>query len=123
MRKIATFILAAGLSTTVALLPSVSYGVATRTCANGSTSHAATQQEADSANAGGIIVGETQLCPEDAALGVTAQAGQAKEFLNTTWCGGKPGAAGGYVSNVEQLDAKFAVCIANFVRQYRQKDP
>jgi len=48
---------------------------------------------------------------------------QAKQTLNTMWCGGRAASCGPYTSTVDGLDPKFATCAAKFLQAVRQRDP
>lgn len=116
MRRVA-FIISALLLGCVGVLPAYAAAdTTTRTCKDGSTSHSATQAEADSANSGGIIVGQTQLCPEDAKLGISAEVGQAKEFLRSRYQPGKCSATTG-ADGINRLDDQFAINLANMLKK------
>ncbi|MEK9154061.1 MAG: M15 family metallopeptidase [Patescibacteria group bacterium] len=54
------------------------------------------------------------VCPEDAKAGITETAGAAKQDLNNARCNSGV--------NVAQLDSKFAVCAARFVKALRNAD-
>jgi hypothetical protein len=72
------------------------------------------------ASKGVIKLGEL-TCPIEQS-GITAEFGQAKIDLNSMWCRGKAGQCGSYRSSVEELDPKFAVCAAKFLKEIRQRD-
>jgi hypothetical protein len=91
-----------------------------RLCSDGMTwSHTATREEAAAANNNGIIAGSTQLCPEDALLGINPAVGSAKIFLNSlpkacvAPCAAYPDEA-----HIRPLDSRFAVCAAKFIQAY-----
>jgi hypothetical protein len=86
-------------------------------CAN---AHLATTQEAASASPkGSIVAGVTYVCPGDARLGISDDAGAAKTYLRSIICvppdrdnyGGV-----GPDETIRGLDAKFAVCAAGFLK-------
>ncbi len=68
----------------------------------------------------GIIAGQTQLCPEDLALGINAQAGEAKKYLQSllqrrNTCIPDP------AQEVTEVDPAFAVCAARFLQAFQQQ--
>lgn len=109
----------------LALVP-MSASAATISCLGGATSHTATQQEADSVPSGGITAGVTQVCPNDARLGINNTTGAAKESLETMWCGGRAASCSyngkTYTSSISGLDNNFAVCADKFMKALRQQD-
>jgi len=84
------------------------------------SAHVATQQEADAASPkGSIIAGYTMVCPGDAVLGISNEAGTAKDYLKTILCKPDGDNYGGVGPDetIRGLDAKFAQCAATFLKQ------
>ena len=101
-------------------MSTLSYGLSNGVpCSN---PHLATQQEADSANNGGIVAGVTLVCPDANSLGISDLVGGAKEYLNSVpkrcvgACAAPPDKA-----HIDKLNNTFAVCAANFIKAYVQK--
>jgi hypothetical protein len=57
------------------------------------------------------------------AVGIDQTTEQAKQQLNTMWCGGRAASCGPYTTSVDGLDPKFAACAVKFLSAVRQKDP
>lgn len=87
------------------------------TCPGGGQSRPATPDEARSAAAGSIVAGVTQVCPGDARLGITNDAGQAKTYLKSL---PRTGSAT-QDQNIDQIQNAFAICAANFLKAYQQR--
>jgi len=86
--------------------------------------HLATTQEAASANpAGSIVAGKTYVCPNDSRLGVSNDAGSAKQFLRGILCKADSDNYGGVGPDetINGLDNKFAVCAAAFLKAMQSK--
>lgn len=90
----------------------------TRVCADGSPAHTATLQEALSAP--GIIAGVIELCPEDAALGISGDVGAAKQYLLSIARDLRNSQAPPNQARINSLNSTFAVCAANFLKAYSQ---
>jgi hypothetical protein len=106
---------------------SFAHSVSALTCPDGSASHTATQQEADSVPSGGITAGVTQICGSDAHLGISQATGAAKDDLNSMWCGGAAAQCKlkgiTYTSSISGLDNNFSVCADSFMKALRAQDP
>lgn len=89
----------------------------TLTCAG---AHLATQQEANAAPGGAIIAGVTYVCPADAALGISNQVGEAKQYLLSIAQGLSGTQAPPDKDHIDKLNNTFAVCAANFLKAYTQ---
>lgn len=63
------------------------------------------------------------ICPNDTAAGITQQVGEAKQYLRSILCQGRPGNFGGAGPDltVERLNDPFAVCAANFLKFAQQQ--
>lgn len=79
--------------------------------------HAATAAEAASVPGGAIITGVTQVCPGDAQIGINADVGQAKQYLKSL---PRTGSATDD-SNMDKENDAFAICAANFLKEYQQR--
>ncbi len=79
----------------------------------------ATVQEAASASPkGSIIAGVTYVCPGDARLGISNDAGEAKIYLRSILCPPDGDNYGGMGPDetIRGLDAEFAKCAASFLK-------
>lgn len=88
-------------------------------CPDGQMSHPATPMEARSVTNGTIVAGVTQVCPGDARLGISNDAGSAKEFLNSLPKRPMSNCAPPTRENIDSLNGTFAICAANFLRAYQ----
>lgn len=80
-------------------------------------SHTASLNEAASASDDGVTSGVTQLCPNDARLGINADAGKAKEYLLGVLCSGSNYGGAGPLGTIQHLNNGFATCAANFLKK------
>lgn len=98
------------------LIAPLSVNAQSAKCVGGVQSHPATAAEAAAATDGSIIAGVTQVCPTDAAVGISADAGSAKEYLYSIST--KTNTADKY--HISQLNSTFAVCAAAYAKAYTQ---
>ncbi|NBV77424.1 hypothetical protein EBR66_04650 [bacterium] len=79
----------------------------------GTGCHIATPQEVSAGARQGA-----QVCPSDAAAGITKEAGEAKQYLRSILCNGGRGDYGGAGPDqtIAQLNNPFAVCAAKFLK-------
>ena len=105
----------------IAALSPLQTNAITSICTNGGIPHIATAQEAASANPpGSIKAGETYVCPNDARLGISNEAGEAKQYLRSILCGNSQYGGAGPDGTVQGLDSKFAVCAPKFLQTTTQ---
>ena len=116
LRAMGIIIIAFGILIGISTLSISTAKAASGPCVGGS--HIATQADVDSVTSGGIIVGVTVVCNTDSNT-VSADVGQAKEYLTSILRGGK---CGPYTTNAAGLDPKFAICAARFLKDARAKD-